>query len=271
MTPPITTKEILLSDIDMDAGTQTRAGINEETVAQYAEDMQAGDKFPNPVVFDCGAPKYLPSDGFHRIKACERIGLGEVRCEIHKGARQDAIRYGLSANYSHGLRRSNADKRHAVTMALAEWPNLSDRELARICAVSHNFVSDSRKSQLSSDDSCKPSETRLGADGKTRKAPARKETDEEQADQPSYTTQEPEPSHITTLDQELKELAKLEIEPELTPLEQEVLDALDVQTENDRVIRDCIRGHSCDAGGIGEVILHCQTLAKVLRKYQASL
>jgi outer membrane murein-binding lipoprotein Lpp len=56
--------------------------------------------------------------------------------------------HSVGANAVHGLRRSNDDKRNAVTMLLndAEWTNLSDREIARACAVSHNFVSEVRKS-----------------------------------------------------------------------------------------------------------------------------
>lgn len=34
------------------------------------------------------------------------------------------------------LRRTNADKRKDVELALKQWPDLSDREIARICAVS---------------------------------------------------------------------------------------------------------------------------------------
>ena len=47
-----------------------------------------------------------------------------------------------SANVAHGLRRTNADKRHAVGMLLAddEWRGWSDREIAQRCGVSHVFV-----------------------------------------------------------------------------------------------------------------------------------
>ena len=51
-----------------------------------------------------------------------------------------------------------------MELALAEWPKLSDREIARICAVSHNFVSEIRP-QVSSDDTSEP-QKRIGGDGK---------------------------------------------------------------------------------------------------------
>jgi hypothetical protein len=66
-------------------------------------------------------------------------------------------------------------KRRSVELALAEWPKLSDREIARVCAVSNNFVSEHRP-QLSSDDSSpeKPdNSTRIGHDGKERKMPTK--------------------------------------------------------------------------------------------------
>jgi hypothetical protein len=53
---------------------------------------------------------------------------------------------------------------------MAEWPKLSDREIAKAYAVGHPFVGDIRK-QLESDSSCAKPETRIGADGKERRLP----------------------------------------------------------------------------------------------------
>jgi hypothetical protein len=66
-----------------------------------------------------------------------------------------------------------------VELALDQWPDLSSREIGRACAVSHQFVEDFRK-QLSTVDSSvnQPAtvagSTRKGADGKERKAPAKR-------------------------------------------------------------------------------------------------
>jgi hypothetical protein len=65
-----------------------------------------------------------------------------------------------------------SDKRRSVELALAEWPKLSDRELARICAVGHPFVGDVRKAQVESDSTYQP-QTRIGGDGKERKPPTK--------------------------------------------------------------------------------------------------
>ncbi len=55
--------------------------------------------------------------------------------------------FSVSANATHGLRRTNADKRRAVETLLndEEWGNWSDREVARRCGVSHPFVINIRK------------------------------------------------------------------------------------------------------------------------------
>jgi hypothetical protein len=83
------------------------------------------------------------------------------------------LKFALAANAAHGLKRTNADKRRSVELALAEWPNLSSRELAKICAVSDMMVGEIRN-QLQ--ESC--SSTRTGADGKEYKVPVKKQEPE---------------------------------------------------------------------------------------------
>jgi hypothetical protein len=71
----------------------------------------------------------------------------------------------------HGLRRSNADKRRSVELALAEWPKLSDVEIGRICAVGKTLAGEVRRDIQPVEKT--GSETRIGADGKERRMPAR--------------------------------------------------------------------------------------------------
>jgi hypothetical protein len=51
-----------------------------------------------------------------------------------------ALQHALAANQTHGLRRTNADKRRAVELALDRWPDKSDREIATLAGTSHPFV-----------------------------------------------------------------------------------------------------------------------------------
>lgn len=164
-----TTKAIKLSLIKLDAGTQSRAAINAEVVADYAERMTEGDKFPAVIVFHDGSDYFL-ADGFHRVLACERNKFKDVLADVRNGTREDALKFSLGANRSNGLRRTNADKRYAVELALKEFSDLSSNALAKLCGVSHTFV-DSVRPQPATVASC---ETRKGADGKTRKMPAKR-------------------------------------------------------------------------------------------------
>lgn len=134
--------------IRIDGGTQMRAGLNEATIAEYAEAIEAGALFPALTVFYDGTAYWL-GDGFHRLEAmrlvCKRmkVFLSEVVVEVRPGTRRDAILYAAAANATHGLRRTPEDKRRAVETLLRddEWHGWSDREIARRCHVSHPFVS----------------------------------------------------------------------------------------------------------------------------------
>lgn len=76
---------------------QTRAALNEDTVSDYAEAMERGDKFPAVTVFTDGAEYYL-ADGFHRVEALRRIGKKSVMAELQDGDYKAALLYALKAN-----------------------------------------------------------------------------------------------------------------------------------------------------------------------------
>lgn len=135
-------EQIILSD-----DTQPRAEINWEKVAEYAERMDAGDEFPAVVVFhEAGSGRYWLADGFHRVHATRRREKPEnrqqVRARVIAGTLRDAILYSASANGTHGMPRTNEDKRRAVLRLLndPEWSQWSNREIARRCKVSEGTV-----------------------------------------------------------------------------------------------------------------------------------
>ncbi len=164
------TTKLGLSEIVVDAGTQVRSGLNESTVADYAEALAEGAEFPPVIVFHDGQ-RYVAADGFHRIQAVIRIGWAQIECDVRQGGRTEALKFALGCNAHHGLRRTNADKRHAVAIALREFPRLSDRALAEMCLVGNDLVGEIRRAQLSVSDSCSV-QTRVGLDGKVRRLPA---------------------------------------------------------------------------------------------------
>lgn len=139
---------IPLDNVSIKGGTQSRAALNESTINEYAEAIRNGVDFPPIVTFFDGVNFWL-ADGFHRYHAHRAAGAMEINAELREGTCRDAILYSVGANVSHGLRRTNEDKRKAVLTLLndAEWATWSGRDIAKACGVSHTFV-DSVKSSL---------------------------------------------------------------------------------------------------------------------------
>ena len=153
--------------IRTDGGTQSRVQLDWIATGEYAVAMQDGAVFPPVVVFYDGTDYWL-ADGFHRIQAATQAGLTEFPADVRQGTVRDAVLHSVGANASHGVRRTNADKRAAVLRLLedAEWRGWSNEEIARRTAVSSRTVSRVR-SEIDSDIVRVAEEQRKGADGRT--------------------------------------------------------------------------------------------------------
>ena len=131
------------SSIRVDGGTQMRAGLNRDTVAEYTDAMNQGDTFP-PVDLYYDGSTYWLGDGFHRHAAHKQAhGISQpIRANVKPGTRRDAVLAAAAANAKHGLQRTVEDKRRAVDALLAddEWGKWGDREIARRTATTHPFV-----------------------------------------------------------------------------------------------------------------------------------
>lgn len=139
--------DLLPADIHIDAGLQTRDKMSQETITEYAEAMLNGDQFPPLTVFHNGAT-YALVKGFHRIKAhAMAFDNKPIRCKVVYGNRRDALKEALGDNADHGLRLTREDKRKKIKLALAdeEWGQWSDREIAKLCKVSHPLVAEVRR------------------------------------------------------------------------------------------------------------------------------
>ena len=136
-------KKLNVNAIRIDGGTQSRVSLDEQTVAEYVDALES---LPPVIVFEDGADYWL-ADGFHRLHAYRTAGKASIPADIRTGTKRDAILFSVGANGTHGLRRSNADKRKAVGVMLAdaEWSQWSDRKIAEACGVSHTFVALLRK------------------------------------------------------------------------------------------------------------------------------
>ena len=142
-------KVLKFSQIRIDGGTQMRVSINQDKVSEYAEKMQEDAVFPPIKVMFDGSVYWL-YDGFHRYFAAQSAGFNAIQADYKPGTMEDAQDLALSANKDHGLPRSNEDKRKAVETALSyeRHANKSDREIARLCDVSHTLVASVRNPEI---------------------------------------------------------------------------------------------------------------------------
>lgn len=151
-------ERLKVSVLVLDPRVQPRVELDQEKIKEYAQAWKDKAAFPPIVVYFDGQTYWL-AGGFHRVHGAMLARVEEVPADIRSGTWRDAILYAVGTNATHGLPRSNADKRRAVMMLLEdeEWSQWSNRAIARQCAVSEFGVRKHRsdlsaiKSQIDSD------------------------------------------------------------------------------------------------------------------------
>lgn len=149
-----------------DPALQTRVTSDPDQIDNLKTALEAGEPVPPVVLFaepvggGVEGVNYYIGDGWHRYFGHLELKRHTIWAEVHEGGRAEALRYALGANAAHGLRRTNADKRKAVTLALKEYPKLSNRAISEICKVTHTYVNNVR-SEVET-----VSTSRTGKDGK---------------------------------------------------------------------------------------------------------
>lgn len=121
-----------------------RVGLSPEAVESYAGRLD--ELPPIKLVRDYRTGAYWLADGCHTVTAARQAGRKAFRAVVIDGNYLDAFKEAARANDTHGVRVSNADKRHRVEQALA-CPDLADwsnRRIAEFCGVSHVFVNQVR-------------------------------------------------------------------------------------------------------------------------------
>jgi hypothetical protein len=170
--PDDKTTTLRIHELERDPAVNCRAGgVSDKVAAEYSEAMKAGSKFPAVIVFlDVDGKRWL-ADGFTRCRAVELAGGSSVLAEVRQGGRREALLYAAGANAAHGARRTNADKRRAVTALLGdpEWLSKGDAWIAARCAVSDRFVAKLRPATPNGSEL-----KREGLDGKLRRVPKRR-------------------------------------------------------------------------------------------------
>ena len=144
-------EEIYANNIYRSPAADARVAVNDAVVNDYAELIRSGITFPALTVYKVNEEYHL-ADGLHRLLAYERAELPVVRCHIMNGSLQDAILHSLRSNAEHGLARTNADKRKNVQTMLDDetWSKFSNREISKVCGVTHTLVNSMRKVETAS-------------------------------------------------------------------------------------------------------------------------
>lgn len=138
-------KTVPLDAINISGGTQSRLKIDEDYVEEILGKMKEDTEYlPVTVFFD--GKEYWLADGFHRFHATRKNGKASIKCNVTNGLLRDAILYSKSANNRHGLPPTLQDKLHNVKEMIEdfEWGGWSNREIGRICDVSHVTVAKMR-------------------------------------------------------------------------------------------------------------------------------
>lgn len=145
-------RKVKMCDLVLDARTQQRVKLSEDTVAEYAKLLSEKTILSPPKVFFVEG-KLVVVDGFHTIESAKRNRFTEIEIIIAgEGTLRDAILFSLGVNAEHGLNRSNEDKRKAVEVMLddSEWTLWSNQAIAKQCKVSEFLVRTMKDERASS-------------------------------------------------------------------------------------------------------------------------
>ena len=197
--PALCFKRVRIDQLRLDGGTQTRVQLDQDAVEEYATIMSGNNTctLPPIIVYEDAAHMLWLADGFHRVGAAQKNGQAEIKAEVRLGTRLEALLYSLGANQKHGVRRTNADKRCSVEVALTEKTlrERSSREIAKLCGVGHQLVDTIRREHgenegIQVDESSTSTATakRIGGDGKMHPAERPKSTKKPALDLPGSPT-----------------------------------------------------------------------------------
>lgn len=138
-------------------------------VVREAEERSEGEVqhpfVPIRVVWD--GDKYWLFDGFYRTAAYEMANMPAINAEIYSGTREDAEIASYGQNSTHGLKRTNAEKRRTVVKALNN-PALEKKtriELAKICGVTRAYIYQIEKEMADDEESAEDKLENIDDDG----------------------------------------------------------------------------------------------------------
>lgn len=153
-----------IADLNLDAAINARVEINQAVVEEYKdlfrdkeETMLQVPSVPkvnplNPCVLRAKTGGFYILDGWHRVLAAKALGLDKIVVTLYGGDRtytlEEARVLSATVNTAHGLRRSDADKRKAVTILLTDEPGRTNDATARLAGVSPSLVAAVRREMV---------------------------------------------------------------------------------------------------------------------------
>jgi len=172
-------KLIKLEHINIKESPHVRSEYKQETAEEYAEQYKLDKaEMPDCILFETSAGSYLVADGMHRIAAMKLAGMKSNTFDVRSGSRTDCVKFALKCNVSHGIRRSSADKRACVELALREFGEVSNNSLSDACGVGVDLVIKVRQ-ELEKKKVIPKFDKLKSSDGREFK---RKQTDEDDSD-----------------------------------------------------------------------------------------
>lgn len=109
---------VLLDRLVLDKAFQFRTAINDPTVKQYAEAMEAGAEFP-PISIAMVNGAAVVVDGWHRVEAARRVGSRTLLANVETMSRNEARLRATMANLKNGLQMKPKERNNALRTALA--------------------------------------------------------------------------------------------------------------------------------------------------------
>jgi uncharacterized ParB-like nuclease family protein len=139
-------QEIPIKMLRTDGGTLHRERLNEGALKNFVWAINHSQELP-PIEVIWDGQFYWVVDGHHRIEAQRRAwsDKANVMCIVKKGTQEKAQWLSLGTNKTHGVHRTQADKKKATIFALKTFPNKSDRAIGDHVGVDHKTVGKWRK------------------------------------------------------------------------------------------------------------------------------
>ena len=172
MSNPHSPQRIKITDINEEKSLRVRVQMDNNAIQEYAAYL-AANKPPMPPIVLFGPDvfgKYFLSEGWHRIAAHKLADRTHIMAYVHELKNlnegwKEALAHALGSNTWHGVRRTNADKKRCIELAIKHWPEWSYRRISEACQVDDMTVKKIR-TELEDREQVQPVSKSVGKDGK---------------------------------------------------------------------------------------------------------